>query len=64
MLARRGTGRYGLSAVTQLEHALQSAALAQRRGFEDALVIAALLHDVGHLLVGNDVDLARQGRGR
>ena len=61
MLARRGTGRYGLSAVTQFEHALQSAALAQQRGFEDALVIAALLHDVGHLLVGNDVDLARQG---
>jgi|GEM_PF-4520916 len=44
MLARRGTGRYGLSAVTQLEHALQSAALAQQRGFEDALVIAAPDH--------------------
>lgn len=61
LMARRGTGRYGLSAVSQLEHALQSAALARQRNLGDELVIAALLHDVGHLLVGDDVDLAGQG---
>ncbi len=36
--------------VTQLEHALQSALLAREAGATDALVIAALLHDLGHLI--------------
>jgi phosphonate degradation associated HDIG domain protein len=36
--------------VTQLDHALQTAALAVSEGADDALVVAALLHDVGHLL--------------
>jgi [1-hydroxy-2-(trimethylamino)ethyl]phosphonate dioxygenase len=61
LLASRGSGRYGLSAVSQLEHALQSAALAAQRNLGDTLVVAALFHDVGHLLVGDDVDLASQG---
>jgi gamma-butyrobetaine dioxygenase len=38
--------------VTQLEHALQTAALAEADGAATPLVIAALLHDVGHLLFG------------
>jgi predicted HD phosphohydrolase len=58
----RGNGRYGLSAVSQLEHALQSAALAATRNLGDSLIVAALFHDVGHLLVGgDDVNLADQG---
>lgn len=61
LMARRGTGRYGLSDVSQIEHALQSAALAAQRNLGDAMVIAALFHDVGHLLAGDDVDLAGQG---
>lgn len=36
--------------VSQLDHALQTAALAERAEASDALVAAALLHDVGHLL--------------
>lgn len=36
--------------VSQLDHALQCAALATADGADDALVAAALLHDVGHLL--------------
>ena len=43
--------------VTQLDHALQTAALARSEGADDALVAAALLHDVGHLL-----DLAQHGQ--
>jgi [1-hydroxy-2-(trimethylamino)ethyl]phosphonate dioxygenase len=61
LLDRRGAGRYGLSAVSQKEHALQSADLAVKRGLGDRLVIAALFHDLGHLLVGEDVNLAEQG---
>ena len=36
--------------VTQLDHALQTAALAVSEDADDELVVAALLHDVGHLL--------------
>lgn len=46
----RGGSEYGGEAVTQLEHALQAARLAERESEADALVAAALLHDVGHLL--------------
>ncbi|MEM8677903.1 MAG: phosphonate degradation HD-domain oxygenase [Planctomycetota bacterium] len=47
---RRGDSEYGGEAVTQLEHALQCAQLAEQAGASDALVVAALLHDIGHLL--------------
>jgi phosphonate degradation associated HDIG domain protein len=36
--------------LSQLSHALQTAALAESSGAPDALIAAALLHDVGHLL--------------
>lgn len=36
--------------LSQLDHALQTAALAEAAGAPDETVVAALLHDVGHLL--------------
>ncbi len=45
-----GPQRYGGEAVSQLEHALQSAVWAQSADAEDSLVAAALLHDLGHLI--------------
>ena len=42
--------------VTQLEHALQTAECARREGASEPDVVAALLHDVGHLLVGEHRD--------
>ncbi len=50
LFRRRGASRYGGEAVTQLEHALQAATFALREEADAALVTAALLHDVGHLL--------------
>jgi phosphonate degradation associated HDIG domain protein len=41
---------YGGENVTQLEHALQAAQLAEGEAAPDTLVAAALLHDLGHLL--------------
>ncbi|MEM5434681.1 phosphonate degradation HD-domain oxygenase [Paraburkholderia diazotrophica] len=41
---------YSGEPVTQLEHALQSGALAEAAGASDELVAAAFLHDLGHLL--------------
>ncbi|MBS0429718.1 MAG: HD domain-containing protein [Proteobacteria bacterium] len=46
----RGHEQYAGEPVTQLEHALQSAHLAEQEGADSALISAALLHDVGHLL--------------
>lgn len=49
LFRRFGADRYD-EEVSQLDHALQCAALARRDGAPDELVAAALLHDVGHLL--------------
>ena len=46
----KGAAQYDGEPVTQLEHALQSAALAEQAGSGSALIAAALLHDLGHLL--------------
>lgn len=45
-----GNSQYGGEAVSQLEHALQAACFAERANARSALIAAALLHDVGHLL--------------
>jgi phosphonate degradation associated HDIG domain protein len=45
-----GDRMYAGEPVTQLEHALQSATLAQQAGAGIELVCAALLHDLGHLV--------------
>jgi phosphonate degradation associated HDIG domain protein len=49
----RGNGQYTGEPVTHLAHALQTAHLARRAGAGDALVVAALLHDIGHLVSGH-----------
>ncbi|GAB3252424.1 HD domain-containing protein [Chitinimonas naiadis] len=45
-----GSRLYGGEAISQREHALQAAWLSEQAGEDDALVIACLLHDLGHLL--------------
>ena len=40
-----------------LAHMLQAAALAESEGADEALVVAALLHDVGHFLQPTDDSL-------
>ena len=53
LYARHGGESYG-EGVTMLQHALQTAALALAEGADDSLVVAALLHDVGHFLQPTD----------
>ncbi len=36
--------------ITQLQHATQAALLAEREGFTKPVILAAFLHDVGHLV--------------
>jgi [1-hydroxy-2-(trimethylamino)ethyl]phosphonate dioxygenase len=52
---------YSGEQVSQLEHALQAAHLAEAAGAPDHLIAAALLHDYGHLLHDLDEDCADQG---
>jgi phosphonate degradation associated HDIG domain protein len=54
----RGAAVYFGEAVTMMEHALQAAYFARQHGASDALVIAALLHDVGHLIEPAPDDIA------
>ncbi len=61
IIERHGSKAYGGERVSQREHALQAAYLAEQEGRPDALVVAALLHDIGHLLDGGDQGLAEQG---
>lgn len=52
LMADKGQHRYGLHDVTQLQHALQSALLAEQSGGRPELIAAALLHDIGHMVHG------------
>lgn len=50
LLNAKGERQYGHEAVSQLDHALQCAQLAEQAGETAETVTAALLHDLGHLL--------------
>ncbi|MGH6892221.1 MAG: HD domain-containing protein, partial [Dongiaceae bacterium] len=60
VFAQRGAETYG-EGVSQLEHALQCAACADRDGAAPALIAATLLHDIGHLIHDLPQDIADQG---
>lgn len=59
--AEQATKRYGLSDVSQLQHALQSATMAEAEGASETLIVAALLHDVGHMIHELGEDPAKSG---
>jgi gamma-butyrobetaine dioxygenase len=70
LFASEGLADYLGEDVTQAVHMLQTAALAERDGAPDALIAAALLHDVGHftgtvtgqdLMAGTDNRHSEQG---
>jgi phosphonate degradation associated HDIG domain protein len=50
LFAERGDSGYGGETVSQRQHALQAAYFAQKAGADPPLVVAALLHDIGHML--------------
>jgi phosphonate degradation associated HDIG domain protein len=61
LFATKGHASYIGEPVSQLEHALQSAYHAEQSGASDALVVAALLHDFGHLIHKLPEDCADHG---
>lgn len=58
LFLERGTSAYFGEGVSVAEHGLQAAHFARLAGAPAALIIAALLHDIGHLLtaVADDPD--------
>jgi [1-hydroxy-2-(trimethylamino)ethyl]phosphonate dioxygenase len=57
----RGHDAYFGEGVSQQEHALQTAALAEQSNAPAPLIVAALLHDIGHLIHGLPENIAAQG---
>ena len=58
--ARRGHEAYG-EGVSLTAHSVQCAAFAERAGAGTAAITAALLHDIGHLLLDLPEDVADSG---
>ncbi|MEX2618280.1 MAG: phosphonate degradation HD-domain oxygenase [Alphaproteobacteria bacterium] len=64
IMAGKGANRYGDEAISQLDHALQCAALAENSGASPAMIAACLLHDIGHMVDNRFEGAARQGVDR
>jgi [1-hydroxy-2-(trimethylamino)ethyl]phosphonate dioxygenase len=58
LFAARGAHNYFGETVSTTQHSLQAAFFAQEAGAADALIIAALLHDIGHLIDAAPDDIA------
>jgi len=58
IFASRGSGNYFGERVTVTEHCLQAAWFATQESAPSPLVVAALLHDIGHLVVSVPDDIA------
>lgn len=61
LLVSRGGESYFGEPVTVLEHSLQAAHFAAQSASSQALIAAALMHDIGHLLHTEDEDVADHG---
>lgn len=61
ILLRRGSESYLGENVTMSEHMLQAAALAEATGEPDSVIVAALLHDIGHYTNEFGEDYLEQG---
>jgi phosphonate degradation associated HDIG domain protein len=62
LFASRGSANYFGESISTAQHALQAAYFARQAQAPDALVLAALLHDIGHLIDAVPNDLAEWSR--
>jgi phosphonate degradation associated HDIG domain protein len=51
MYKNHGGEEYAGEKVSQLEHMAQSALLADQQGYDEEVILAAFLHDIGHICV-------------
>jgi phosphonate degradation associated HDIG domain protein len=61
LFEKQGHSAYFGEPVSQKEHALQTAYLAEKEGASASVIVAALLHDIGHLLSGLPENVAEDG---
>jgi 2-amino-1-hydroxyethylphosphonate dioxygenase (glycine-forming) len=52
----KGHAEYHGEPVSVLEHSLQAAKLAKKAGSKNFVILAAFLHDIGHLLIDKEED--------
>lgn len=63
MYKNHGGEEYSGEKISQLEHMSQSAQLAARQGYDDEVILAAFLHDIGHICVSSQGDQGMDGFG-
>lgn len=63
LYAKFGANDYIGEPVSQLEHMSQATQLAMQEGFDDEVVLAAFLHDVGHLCTSRNSENDMNGFG-
>ena len=61
LFEKHGDSEYGGEVITQGEHALQAAHLAVEEACPANIIVASLLHDIGHLLHALPEDAPEQG---
>ena len=49
LFEKYGSNEYAGEKITQLQHMVQAAQLAKNGGYDDEIVLAAFLHDIGHI---------------
>ena len=63
MYNKHGGEEYAGEKVSQLEHMVQTAQLAQQQGFDEEVILAAFLHDIGHICEAAQGDNEMGGYG-
>lgn len=58
-----GGNEYAGEKVTQLEHMAQAAQLAEEQGYDEEVILAAFLHDIGHIAEAAKGDNEMDGFG-
>lgn len=58
-----GGEEYAGERVTQLQHMVQAAQLAEEQGYEEEVILAAFLHDIGHICVSANGENEMDGYG-
>jgi phosphonate degradation associated HDIG domain protein len=60
---QHGGEEYAGEKVTQLEHMVQAAQLAEEQGYDKEVILAAFLHDIGHICEAGHGDNEMDGFG-
>jgi 2-amino-1-hydroxyethylphosphonate dioxygenase (glycine-forming) len=60
---KHGSNEYAGEKVSQLEHMVQAAQLAKEGGYDDEIVLAVFLHDIGHICAASYITEDMNGFG-